>query len=1136
MKEIVGGRFALLPETVGAGGAGVVYKAVDLDDPAGQKVAIKFVKGHPDDPTTKLYFQRETSTLAKLAHPNIIRLIDFGRHEARAEHYIALEWADATLRTQMNPAAWSDWDDFAERFALPLAEALSYAHLENVEHRDIKPENILIHEGVPKLADFGIAKLRDQVEPIGMTLAGWQTRPYAPPDSTYGYEKTRDVWALAVVFIQAMTPHYIADYPDIPMRLAEIPVPPVVRALLARCTDLEPSDRPANGSVMLQQLSDIHRDRRRSQIRSEATLWLDVSLKAAEKLMDAERPDRIAVQRRLSEELIEACYAEYRFDPELASIDRSTIFVYGARWRLVLKRMDGKPALKVVGATTVDNPERHHQRACAVGHLFDIAYWTPGGVRADRAIELLEVALEDHHERRDHERDVRAKVASDNALFERYERLLDAREELAQGDRTPLAYTSRSKRSKREIQFILAGPIDRDLRGEEWDIRAGSNRASARGEVIGQSEDSITLHFKREARNLPTSGELTPYLGPTQRAHERQVDAVRRIRDGHSNRPDLRDLIVSPETIQQPRAVEPPDWVRGDLDPDKRGAVSAALGARDFLVVEGPPGTGKTSMITELVAQFLRRSPKAKILIVSQTHVAVDNALDRLDAAGIRGLVRLGQPDDPRIAQSVRHLVLEAGMDTWSNALRAKAENHMNAVADRNSIQLEHLHAAIALEELATVLGNFAHLREKVMTDDEDRATTTATGMDRRRDRVALQEAMDGLLDRRDDLLSSIRTRLGDDLELSEVPDIQEVQAASGALLGKDKVPTLLMTLVKLQGEWLQRVASDRKLVSTFLSTSSVLAGTCIGFLGHPAVRDLEFDLCILDEASKATATEAFVPLSRANQWVMVGDTRQLPPMDEEVLRKPDLMTRYDLDEEFVRTTLFDRLVQATKPPVRHLLTEQYRMIRPIGDMISTVFYDGELRSPNEEGMAGLELLGKPVLWLDTAALGQERYEDDQEAGIKSRSNRCEARIVLNRLNDLHQAIETGYIKPPNGRQLSVLLISPYQLQNRELERRLATFDDRHLSVEVQSVDAVQGREADIAIFSVTRSNRQSDLGFLAQAYRRRINVALSRARFGLTIVGDLRFCESQAGGLRDVGQYMRTNTETCEIRRASRG
>lgn len=1135
MREIVGGRFALLPETVGAGGGGEVYKAVDLDSATGAHVAIKFVTGHPDDPTTKLYFQRETSTLSKLSHPNIVRLLDYGWYEDRKQHYLALEWASGTLRALMDPPAWINWDDFAERVAIPLAEALSYAHLENVEHCDIKPENILMSGGVPKLADFGIAKLREQVDPIGMTLVGWQTRPYAPPDNTFGYEKTRDVWALAVVFIQAMTPHYIADYPDIPLRLAEIAVPPSVRALLSRCTDLEPSDRPANGSVLLQELADIQQGRRAEQVRRQATLWLDVSLKAAQKLTGEERPDRALVQRRISEDLVELCYAEYRFDAEAAKLDRSTLYLNGHSWRFILKRMDDAPSFKVVGAVELRDAERVRRRSCAVGHLFEIAYWSPGESQADRAIELLEAALDDHHERRDRERDERQQLASDNELFERFQRLLDAQEEIAQGDRTPFLFTSR-KQHRRDVAFKVVGTIDKDLLGEEWDVRVGGSRAIARGEVIAQTEDTITLHFRREPRSIPDGGELSPYLGPTQRSHERQTDAVRRIRDGHSTRPDLRDLLVAPKEIAPPVPVYPATWIRKDLDESKQGAVAAALGARDFVVVEGPPGTGKTSMITELVAQFLERAPESKILIVSQTHVAVDNALERLDAASIPGLVRLGQPADPRIAPTVQHLVLDERMDAWSRSLRSKAERHMNAVADRYGIPLRHLHAAIALQELGSVIGNLEHVREKSSSTDASRGETAVTGVDRRRDRVALQESMDSLLERRDDLLSSVHDQLQGDLELSADPDRQEVRAASGALLGEDKVPELLMNLVKLQGEWLQRVASDRKLVETFLATTNVLAGTCIGFLGHPAVRDLEFDLCILDEASKATATEALVPMSRASRWVLVGDTRQLPPMDEEVLRKPDLMKRYDLDEEFVRTTLFERLVEATEPPVRHLLTEQYRMVRPIGDMISTVFYDGNLRSPNETSIPGLDLLGKPVLWLDTGVLNQQRYEDHQEGGTKSRSNRTEARLVIKRLEDIHKAIERGYIQPPDGRRLSVLVISPYQLQNRELERRLATFQSHHLDVEVQSVDAVQGREADLAIFSVTRSNRYGDLGFLAHAYRRRINVALSRARFGLTVVGDLGFCESQPGGLRDVGQYIRSNTTDCEIRGAHRG
>ena len=83
------------------------------------------------------------------------------------------------------------------------------------------------------------------------------------------------------------------------------------------------------------------------------------------------------------------------------------------------------------------------------------------------------------------------------------------------------------------------------------------------------------------------------------------------------------------------------------------------------------------------------------------------------------------------------------------------------------------------------------------------------------------------------------------------------------------------------------------------------------------------------------------------------------------------------------------------------------------------------------------------------------------------------------------------------------------------------------------SVDSVQGRESDLALFSVTRSNTNGVLGFLGAAYWRRINVALSRARFGLTIVGDLPFAQSSHGGLRDVANYMKEHPNDCEIREA---
>ncbi|MFE7585811.1 AAA domain-containing protein [Streptomyces gardneri] len=146
-------------------------------------------------------------------------------------------------------------------------------------------------------------------------------------------------------------------------------------------------------------------------------------------------------------------------------------------------------------------------------------------------------------------------------------------------------------------------------------------------------------------------------------------------------------------------------------------------------------------------------------------------------------------------------------------------------------------------------------------------------------------------------------------------------------------------------------------------------------------------------------------------------------------------------------------------------------------------------------------------------------------------SNRVEAQLAVRRLEVIDQTIGKNVIKVPDGRKLDVLLIAPYGRQVEELDRQLTYAKLKYLTVEVLSVDAVQGRECDLAVFSVTWSNTRSEFGFLGQPYWRRINVALSRARFGLTIVGDATFCRSTPGALRDVLDYMRHHPEECEIR-----
>ncbi|MBJ8347612.1 serine/threonine-protein kinase [Antrihabitans sp. YC2-6] len=1129
MSEIVDNRFALLKSAEREGAGGQVVRAVDIEN-NGAKVAIKFIKGHRDDPTTRMLFERETQSLTRLDHPNIVRFIDAGWHEERGQFYLVLDWVERDMHTLLKSPDWADWDDFSERYAIPLLAGLAHAHLKEVIHRDIKPLNVLVDDaGNPMLADFGVAKLRDKVETLGQTMFGWHTRPYSPPDACVGYEYTRDVWAMAVVFIEAMSSEPLLDYPEIDPRISEIKVPPAVRSLLEACVNSEASLRPSNGAVFLQQLEEIQAKRRARRLQADATLWLDLSRRAASEISSGDEDAKVAASR----DLVTQCRAEYRFDAASAKLDRETVYLWGATRRYIAKHDRRINAFRVTSAATYELFDSRRNSTCAVEHLLTISFSNPGKTKAEAGAKMLVAALEGHYDNSTHLSDQEEDSKSSTVLLDRYLDLLYAREELERGDRKPIQFGSISI-LRSDVTFSLSEPLNLDCLGQEWEIRIGRGRSFGRGEVVAQKGESLTLRFGRIPKTIPKNGELTPFLGPTQRAHERQVDAVASIRDGSIPRPDLRTFVSDPSSVRIPVLKYPKEWVRSDLDESKRNAVAAALGTSDFLVIEGPPGTGKTSFITELVAQTIIENPEAKILIVSQTHVAVDNALERLVSAGLKNIIRLSKPEDPKVAASVQHLILDRQMAEWAKGVEQKAEARIASLAVEQGMPLRHLRAALALQKLAVVLGDLQHIeaRQRRGLDPDTLRSETVNGLEQLRDREEMQDRLELLRSQSRELLVEAIQYAGDDLPINEDIDREGAQIAVELLLGTGDYSKRLLALVALQGEWLQRVATDQNLVNAFLDTGSVLAGTCVGFLGHRAVKDLEFDLCILDEASKATATEALVPLARAKKWVLVGDVCQLPPLDEELLRNRTIMGRYSLDEEFVKETLFERFVEKTSTSVRHLLREQYRMIRPIGDLISTTFYDGALVSPKKDSVPGIDRLGKPVLWISTSGLGRDRFEGASSPGVTSHLNRTESKLCMQRLTTIDRAIEKGLVNP-RDRRLSVLLIAPYLLQMEELERHLSYVDLTHLDVTVQSVDAVQGREADLTVFSITRSNVKGELGFLRQQYWRRINVALSRARYGLTLIGDLEFCVGQPGALRDVALYMRQKAEDCEVRDA---
>jgi len=251
--------------------------------------------------------------------------------------------------------------------------------------------------------------------------------------------------------------------------------------------------------------------------------------------------------------------------------------------------------------------------------------------------------------------------------------------------------------------------------------------------------------------------------------------------------------------------------------------------------------------------------------------------------------------------------------------------------------------------------------------------------------------------------------------------------------------------------------------------------------LGTSPLGRMHFPLALVDEATQAIEPLTLLAFLRADRVVLAGDHRQLAP----TVLSPEAA------KGGLGRSLFERLV-AVYPGVHRMLREQYRMNDVLMSLISQDFYQGQLRAHPSVSTrrladvlpAGTSIDAPPFLFLDTAGKG---FEEAQEARSESYDNRGEAGLVEARVRRLLAA---------GLRPEALAVITPYRGQVALLQTAL-----EGTGVEVDTVDAFQGREAEVVLVSCVRSNPEGRLGFLTDL--RRMNVALSRARRHLFLVGD---------------------------------
>ena len=597
-------------------------------------------------------------------------------------------------------------------------------------------------------------------------------------------------------------------------------------------------------------------------------------------------------------------------------------------------------------------------------------------------------------------------------------------------------------------------------------------------------------------------------------SYKRRKNALQRILDGESAVKNLANYFDEHCTLPSEKYdihVSDEEFKRYDqpeknvsLNEAQRIAFQRLIANGPLSLLQGPPGTGKTEFIAAFVHYLFDVQKVRNILLVSQSHEAVNTAAERIR----KHCQRLGT--DLQLVRFSNREIADSEIleDVFSPNLVGQKRAQLNVNKISNICQLgrsmglpeDYLRKRA---ELAFDIGVQIRRYQKIVKSSKDETVDEDEKCLRKKLEKSIKEQAQAMELRELVEIDEILPKF-----ISELDHKHNIQPIENIQAGK---------LIDLTQDMLETLSNERTNYDEFLARSRQLViGTCVGIgQRHIGIADNLYDWVIVDEAARSISSELAIAMQSGTRILLVGDHKQLPPLYSKE-HKNALARRLGIskrDEELDQAlgSDFERVFQSEygKQTCATLKT-QYRMAPAIGSLVSACFYENVLENgKTNNDVPNIyfrlpEKIKSCVTWLDTTSLPKAYHE---QAKNGSSSNRAEADVIIGILQDLAND-ETFMNSEPvqnclEKNEQAIGVICMYSEQKKLIRKKFnerSWNDDFRCLVKIDSVDSYQGKENRVIILSLTRYDKEYSTGFLHLPNR--INVALSRAMDKLIIVG----------------------------------